>query len=171
MKKKLFALVLMFSLVCSFVSFANVEDAWWEGLTDITVKSELLPDNVENSYVTSRGNQRGEYIAVATANIINLGDGYIEASVSTSSHTNCDKIKMRMYVDKYNESKDTWENIKTYNYTVESADVGGELHFVAESEEIKVEKGCYYRVRGIHNVYQNGTTEGLSTVTDGVLAD
>lgn len=171
MKKRIAVITLILSFMLAFVAFANVEEGDWEQYTDINYESELLPSGVTSSYVTSNKGARGEYIAVATVGLGNEGNGKMSIIASTSSHTYCDRIRMKIYLDKYNESKDKWENVKTFTYDVKSSDVGGELNLVNEEEIVTVQRGYYYRVRGVHTVYQNGETEGFSTYSKGVLAE
>lgn len=171
MKKRIAVITLILSLMFAFVAFANVEGEDWEQYTDINYKSELLPSGVNSSYGSSNKGARGEYIAVATVGLINEGNGKMTVLASTSSHTYCDRIRMKIYLDKYNESKSTWENVKTLTYDVKSSDVGGELNLVNEEKLVTVQKGYSYRVRGVHTVYQNGKSENFSTYSKGVLAE
>ncbi|MDO4295186.1 MAG: DUF6147 family protein [bacterium] len=171
MKKKIAVVTLILSLMLTFVAFASLEEGDWEQYTDINYESELLPSGVNSSYGSSNKGARGDYIAVATVGLGNEGNGKMAVISSTSSHTYCDRIRMKIYLDKYNESKDTWENIKTFTYDVKSSDVGGNLHLLNEEEIVTVQKGYYYRVRGVHTVYQNGKSENFSTYSKGVLAE
>lgn len=171
MKKKVFMLVLCMIFLYSFVALASEDDFPWEQYTDINHYSELLPSGVKSSYATNQTGMRGETIAFASVNITNVGDGYMQIVATTAAHTYCDRIRMRIYLDKYNSSKDVWENVKSFTYDMKSEDAGGELYMLSEEETVKVQKGYYYRVRGVHTVYQNGENEGFSTYSKGVLAE
>lgn len=171
MKKKVFMLALCMVFLYSFVALASEDDFPWEKYTDINHYSELLPSEVKSSYATNQTGMRGETIAFASVSITNVGNGYVQIVASTTAHTYCDRIRTRVYLDKYNSSKGVWENVKSFTYDIKSEDVGGELYMLNEEETVKVQKGCYYRARGVHTVYQDGENEGFSTYTDGVLAD
>lgn len=169
--KKMFVLVAFIVFLYSFVALASEDDFPWEQYTDINHYSELLPSEIESSYATNQVGARGEHIAFASVSITNMSNGSMQIVASTTANTYCDRIRMRVYLDEYNASKDAWENVKSFTYDVDSEDVGGELYILSEEENVKVQNGYYYRVRGVHTVYQNGETEGFSTYSKGVLAD
>lgn len=169
MKKRSLILTLVFCMLCSMMSFGKELDMGQD--TGISLITELLPEDIEYSCGFYEGVSRGNYISLAGVEIGNLGNGYVEVISNTVAHADCDRIKMKVYLDQYDEATDTWKNIKTFNYDVSSEDVGGGLHALNESEKVKVTKGKYYRARGSHYVYSGGKSEGFSSATDGILAD
>jgi len=162
-------------LVCLIISSMMgltvlADDFDWSRFPCVTPDSVLLPPGQAKSDVWYYPKQRGDYIAGANLSISDEGNGTIGIFAQTLTHYPIDKCRMRVYLDRWYENKNAWENLDYWDIT-----------FLKENEESGVltmptiyfhaydlPTGYYYRLRGLHAIWVNGTTEGFSTQTDGI---
>ena len=85
-------------LITMLLSLSIISTAW--GANTTTAK---LPQKNVVSTMMAGMNARGEFIALGMLEISNLGSGYIGIYIQTLAHEDVDKIKQRVYLDKYNE--------------------------------------------------------------------
>ena len=79
------------------------------------------------------------------------------------AHVICDSLRVGISLESYDTQLDAW-------YTVESWDVTEEnTAMLVKSFTVSVDKGHYYRTRGIHIAQKGDTTEQVTTLTDGIL--
>lgn len=152
-KKSLLVIALSLSLVNTTWASANQTKVSQKGVGSV-MKDAISP--------------RGMYIALGMLEISNDGNGYIGILIQTLCHQDVDKIKQRVYLDKYNESTGGWKQVATYDFSYLSEDYGGSLSAPYESFRVRGEIGGIYRLRGMHNVWANGKSESFSTETDGL---
>lgn len=131
----------------------------------------LLPIGQRESSDRQNGYARGDVISSAFASITNLGDGKIEILLETLAHHQCDRIRQVAYLERWVAEDQDYEQVARYEF-VESAEDHPNESFTALTSVVVVDdqpSGYYYRVRGAHNVYANGGSEGFNTRTDGVM--
>lgn len=169
LKRLLFAAVVS-SLICSMPVFAETGKKC-EKTPPFLAESNVT--QLENKYINkARGidNARGTYISSSMASIENIGYGVIGISATTTAHRPVDKIRIHVYLDRLNENE-KWIQVDDFDYYFYPEDEpDGELTMaVVEFEVDDQPAGYYYRVRGTHGVWKNGTSESQTTRSDGVM--
>ena len=83
------------------------------------------------------------------------------ASGSTFAHRDCERVYVRIYLDKSSTGTGGWGNVNYWTGTTK----GGSTASVS-SGSYKITQGRYYRAQGAHSVTQGGKTEATNTCTD-----
>ncbi len=107
---------------------------------------------------------RGTYLALGTGKIKREGNGRVSISGSTTATQVCDTLKVALYLDESSDNKN-YGTIGTYHYSGKN-----DVSVSGYETNIRVTSGCYYRVRGVHSVTHNNTTETTSSNTDAIIA-
>ena len=105
--------------------------------------------------------QRGAYLGNGTSTIARADSTHINISGATNASQRCDKVILTLYVEQSSSYATGYSTYKTYHYTAEDV-----YQLVKAVSNIKVDKGYYYRVAGVHSVTHNGVTETTDSVTD-----
>ena len=105
--------------------------------------------------------QRGAYLMDGRSSITRTDSTHISISGNTKATQTCDKIRLTLYVEQSESYATGYSTYKTYTY---SADNVYQLN--KEISNIKVDRGYYYRVKGVHSVTENGVMETTDSVTD-----
>ena len=105
--------------------------------------------------------QRGAYLGSGTSSITREDSTHINISGATNATRSCDKVILTLYVERSTSYATGYGTYKTYHYTAEDV-----YSLAKEISNIKVDKGYYYRVAGVHSVTHNGVTETTDSVTD-----
>ena len=105
--------------------------------------------------------QRGAYLGSGTCSITRAGGNYINISGDTTATRTCDEVILTLYVERSTSYATGYGNYKTYHYTAENV-----YQLAKEISNIKVDKGYYYRVKGVHSVTEGSVTETTNSVTD-----
>ena len=105
--------------------------------------------------------QRGAYLGNGTSSITRAGSSKIHISGSTNATRTCDTVRLTLYVERSTSYATGYSTYKYYTYSDEDA-----YAVVKEISNISVEKGYYYRVKGVHSVTHNGVTETTDSVTN-----
>ncbi|MCQ4670206.1 DUF6147 family protein [Lactonifactor longoviformis] len=108
---------------------------------------------------------RGLLLNKGTAKCINAGEGQVTASGATVAHVVCQELYIDLSLDQYNPSTESWHTFELWSVSKEDTSL-----FV-KSFTIPVEKGYYYRVRGIHAAKDGDTYESIDTCTNGIWID
>ncbi len=105
--------------------------------------------------------QRGAYLGSGTSTIARADSTHINISGFTTATRTCDEIQLTLFVERSTSYATGYGTYKTYHYTAEDV-----YQLAKEISNIKVDKGYYYRVAGVHSVTHNGVTETNNSVTD-----
>ncbi len=135
-----------------------------------TQESILLPADIKTS--TGYGNNaKGTYISTSLLSISNKGYGEIGIYASTLAHKPVKKIRMNVYLDRWDEIKETWYQVDYFYFTYEHKEGEEDLTEVTEDFSVLgLPTGCYYRLRSFNAVFPfEGGVESQGPVTDGVL--
>lgn len=111
---------------------------------------------------------RGKYLMDGECSITKAGRGRIYVYASTTANiTKVDYLSAVLYIDKFNEKTQTWEQIDFWQ--VEDKDT----YFVSTSKSLAVDRGYYYRVHATHVVGMNSDYpyEEATSATDGIWID
>ena len=129
----------------------------------------LFGHTIDGSELTNEMESIGNYQSVARSTylhqgfvrITNNGGGYVGIGAGTECNVTCGTVKLNVYLERSSGSEDfysykKWENV---DYNTSS------LYL---NQQVKVEKGYYYRLRGYHSCTKNGVLENGASRTDGI---
>ena len=105
--------------------------------------------------------QRGAYLGSGTSSIARTDSTHISISGATTATRTCDKVKLTLFVERSTSYATGYGTYRTYSFNAEDV-----YSLVKEISNIKVDRGYYYRVAGVHSVTHNGVTETNNSVTD-----
>lgn len=130
---------------------------------------DYLGHTIDGSELTNEMESIGNYQSVARSTylhqgfvrITNNGGGYVGIGAGTECNVTCGTVKLNVYLERSSGSEDfysykKWENV---DYNTSS------LYL---NQQVKVEKGYYYRLRGYHSCTKNGVLENGASRTDGI---
>lgn len=120
---------------------------------------DLEAEDTKNSLL------RGLLLNKGTAKCINAGEGQVTASGATVAHVVCQELYIDLSLDQYNPKTESWTTFEGWAVSKEDTSL-----FV-KSFTIPVDKGYYYRVRGIHAAKDGDTYESIDTCTNGIWID
>lgn len=105
--------------------------------------------------------QRGAYLLNGRSTIGRADSTHIHISGNTNATQICDKVILTLYVERSTSYSTGYGNYRTYTY---SAD---DVYALDKAiSNISVDRGYYYRVKGVHSVTHNGVTETTDSVTN-----
>ena len=167
MKKNLFLLIVMLIFMTNTVFVSETGP----GITPRNHgESVLLPVSSEWAIDRIQSQIRGEYISTGILEIKNQKNGNIYISVDTLAHLNVDRIRHTVFLDRWNEKTEAWDQIDSWTFEKTKEEEGGELSMMTDSFTITgLPVNRYYRARGLHMVEIGDEIEGCATETHGVL--
>lgn len=152
--KKCMSIIVMSTIVLMFsmVSYAR-EDNWFERTKIQTVDS--VKKYVGNNEAKIIGSPRGRLISYVEVTLINLGNGVAEINANTFCHEQMATIKMVLFLEKWNETYEDWEQEERFSYEWKAEDVpDGVLTSAMTSFNVYgLDRGYKYRVRGLFGAY------------------
>lgn len=104
---------------------------------------------------------RGAYLGGGSSTIAKKDSTHINISGTTTATGRCDKVCLTLYVERSKNSSTGYTTYKYYDYTAND-----EVELAKEISNIYVERGYYYRVKGVHSVTEGSTTETTDSVTN-----
>lgn len=130
---------------------------------------EAVYPKVTHSYTTTDDfasddwstDQRGAYLGNGRSTIARADSTHINISGNTNALQTCDKVRLTLYVERSTSYATGYGTYKSYSYSADNVYQLGK-----EIANIKVDRGYYYRVTGVHSVTENGVTETTNSVTD-----
>lgn len=114
----------------------------------------------EEAIDTWYGIARGTYLQSGTSGIVRAGTGKVSVSGTTWANSNCDKVKVGVYLDESSNGGSSYGTIGSYYFERENAST-----CYGSKANIPVTIGWYYRARGGHSVTEGSTTESTTTKT------
>lgn len=157
--KKIISLV--FSFLLFFSIGVNVKAASFDELGKVVDGSKLL--DLNESTVTLENLGRGNILNNGTASVSNNGNGEVNVSGSVLAGVVCDKLVLKMRLQRY--SGGYWEDVKTFT------DTRYNHSLLTKSYNISVTKGYYYRVKAACLAYKGSTMESKTPMTNGIWID
>lgn len=163
---KVVSIVLMFIVILSNVALAKTSIK-----SSANDQLNLYSPQILPSSMMTIKSPRGEIIASGGLNISNAGKGQIGVFIQTLVHKDVDKIRMKVFIDVYDEKLEDWSSVANFDYTYLSEDYqDGHLSGASESFNVKgLPADRYYRLRGIHAVWKDDIYEHFNTDTYGLL--
>lgn len=173
MKKriKLILAIIIGCFVFSFTAFADEDAEWEEALKNKPPQREsiLLPDEINTT--KGYGNTaRGDYLGVAGLSLANRGYNVLGIYADTACHVPVKKIKMNIFLDRWDEDEQEWFQVDAYNFVFEYKEGGEDLTFACVDFDVSgFPADNYYRLRSFHAVWAfTGTLEMQGPMTDGI---
>ena len=154
--KKIFSLFLAMALLIGCIPVnACAEEATYPKVThSYTTEDNFASDDWSTD-------QRGAYLGSGRSSISRTDSTHISISGNTVATQTCDKVRLTLYVERSTSYATGYGTYKSYSYSADNAYQLGK-----EIANIKVDRGYYYRVKGVHSVTENGVTETTNSVTN-----
>lgn len=152
--KNIISMIVIFVLIIC-VNTVVFADAAEQYLAD---GSLLLDTSV--SEVSTDIQPKGNILDQATIRLSDNGNGSVNVYGAVFGSVTCDKIIMKMTVQRY--SNGTWYNVRTYSDTVYNTS------YFAKSYNLQVTRGYHYRMKAACVGYKNGVAESKTPITDGI---
>lgn len=110
---------------------------------------------VKNNEAKITGVARGRLISTVEVGLINLGNGVAEINADTFCHEPMATIKMILYLEKWDETSESWEQEERFSYEWKAEDApDGVLTSAMTSFNVYgLDRGYKYRVRGLFGAY------------------
>lgn len=156
-------------IILTILTLAFVGALWFPTALTVNAEEVVVPGYHEYTETENEkidhwyGIARGTYLKDGTSGIKDAGKGKVSVSGTTTAHTDCDAIRVSVYLDESSDGGATFGQIGSYFYSRENASSchGSQLN-------ISVTSGFHYMVRGGHSATKGSKTEMISTRT-GVL--
>lgn len=161
MKKRVLSILCSLAVLGTVV-IGNCLDARAVENEKIVDGSSLTMDE-ESVGVTSESLTRGEHLMTGECSISKAGTKRIYTYGATTANHTVDYLAVIVYVDRYNESNDRWDQIDVW------AKEDKDDYFICTSKSITVDRGYYYRVHADHLVEKDGVNEETYSATNGIL--
>ena len=159
MKKRIISItscLMVFCMIMS-VSIVNVK-ASDEKMVD---GSYLTTDETSTGY--SRPRTRGVYLMDGECSISKAGRNRVYAYASTTANTEVKYMATIVYVERYMEDVDAWEQVDWWMVEEEND------YYMSTAKTITVDRGYYYRVRANHLAGDSYPFDETASVTNGIL--
>ena len=167
-KKAAGVLILLATMMCH-TAYAN--EMSWEAVSDHHTESILLAEDSIDSTDTINNIARGIRLSTAMLTISNEENGSLHISVNTLAHKSVDSIYQTVFLDEWNEEKESWVQIGKWDFErTKEEEEDGELtsyHVGFFVDNCVVNR--YYRARAMHLVEWGDEAEAKVTQTNGVL--
>lgn len=120
---------------------------------------DVQEDEAEDTWY---GIARGSYLQAGSSKLSKVDSKHVTCSGNTFAHKVCDRVYVRIYLDKSDTAKSgSWENLNYW--TGESFE---DSTASVSSGSYKVSTKNYYRVQGAHSVTEDDYTEATNTCTN-----
>ena len=104
---------------------------------------------------------RGAYLNSGTSVISRESVNQINISGATNAARTVDQVRLVLFVERSTSYATGYSTYKTYTFKADNV-----YQLVKGISNIPVERGYYYRVKGVHSVTHNGVIETTDTLTD-----
>ena len=155
MKKLLCAMLSVLLFTTCIASNVSAAETTYPKVTHVyTVEDDYAADDWSTD-------QRGAYLGNGRSTIGRADSTHISISGSTNAVQTCDKVRLTLYVERSTSYSTGYGTYKTYAYSADNV-----YTLAKEISNIPVERGYYYRVKGVHSVTEGSTIETTNSVTD-----
>ena len=155
MKKVLFPFLLLFALTLGTISVMAADE-----LLGTVVDGSLLTEELEAEGI-AYPRVRGSYLSSGSGRITIAGTRQVNVTGNTSAYQKVDKIKVTLHLQRLKSG--SWVHVTTLGPKTNT-----NANYVSNSQTYSVTGGYYYRVYGAHTVIENGSSEAMTSCTDGV---
>lgn len=173
MKKNIVKTLLFIFLVLSMPISSYANNPIWMPQSDyLHTQTQTVVSNDNTSKV--RGTARGRVLSLAELELSDQGNGVLGVYAETLCHNAVKEIYMSIYLDVWDESRQDWVTLNSYDYEWKAADRPNEdLTDVSVSFSIEgLARGKTYSLRGLHSARGfDNMAEIMATETDGIVLD
>lgn len=146
------------TILAGMLAVLSVTPVSAASLLDEVTPLEAEADFAEDtSYVLLRGNN----LSFGNAKITKLASNKVNIFGLTQGIRNCDTMYLSLYLER--KVNGVYSTYKSWDFTVNN-DTS-----LAQSINVIVPSGYYYRVRGYHAAKEGGVKESTTTLTNGIL--
>lgn len=134
----------------------------------VKVDGSYLTNNESSKGTTNSGIQtRGTHMMDGECSITKAGRGRIYVYAATTANHDVDYLSTILYIDRYNEEKDAWDQIESWQ--VEDYNT----YYLSTSKSLSVDRGYYYRVHADHaaGMVNEYPYDEATSFTDGIWID
>lgn len=160
MKRRVLSILCSLTLLGSIIGGCLIVDA---AQNEKIIDGSSLTTNEESVGVTPNNLTRGEHLMTGECSISKAGTKRIYTYGATTANHTVDYLAVLVYVDRYNEETERWDQIDAWATTDEND------YFICTSKSITVDRGYYYRVHADHLVEKDGVGEETFSYTNGIL--
>lgn len=163
-KMKLVSIFLLLTLLFSNSVLAAGKNAGMLKSQPISGKKNESTGKASSSLIQSRG----IVLAGGSLTIYDEGKGVIGVQAITICYMPVDKIKMRIYLDCYDDNTESWYTVDTYNYDFYDGEdpEHPDLTYAIASFDVKGKhSGGLYRLKAMHIAYTEVETHTYNTQT------
>lgn len=167
MKKRVISMLCSLLIVFGMMFVTVIDVQAQDGEEKIVDGSYLTHKEKSTGSTSSNSLLRGKYLMDGDSIISKAGSGRIYVYGATTADLTVDYLAVIVYVDRYDEQEDGWDQIDAW---VKSAE---DTYYVSTAKTLRVEGGYYYRVRSEHfagNEDDRPYDSALS-LTDGIWID
>lgn len=154
MKRFLCMILSAVMLIGCFGANAYAEEVTYPMVTHSYTTTE---DSASDSWSV---NQRGSNLLNGTSSITKEDSTHINISGCTNATHVCPEVTLILYVERSKSYSTGYGTYKQYEFTEENV-----YQVAREISNIKVERGYYYRVKGVHSA-MDGIRETTDSVTN-----
>nr|WP_296956117.1 DUF6147 family protein [uncultured Mediterraneibacter sp.] len=162
MKRRVISLLTSCLLLAGMLTVSSHVDI--NALENNSIDGSYLTENESSVGKTADNDlERGVHLMDGECSISKAGTKRIYTYGATTANHTVDYLAVIVYVDRYNEENDRWDQIDVW------AKEGKEDYFICTSKSITVDRGYYYRVHADHIVEKDGVYEETASLTNGIL--
>lgn len=156
--KKIKMFLSIFLLLCALFGSMNVLAA--DDRVGEIVDGSLLTEDSESTG-TAYSRTRGAFLNYGSGGLSNPSGRTVSVSGRTVCYSNCDKVRVTLYLQRLVGS--SWVTVATLGPKTAT-----NTYTVSASNSYTVKGGYYYRVSGGHVAIDDGSTESVVSVTNGL---
>lgn len=162
MKKRILSIICSLSILSTILTISMFEAKATESESSIIDGSILTMDDSSTGYSASSVT-RGEYLMTGECTISKAGLTRVYAYASTTANREVDYIATLLYIERYNEEKDSWVHVDAWVAETHND------YFLSTAKSVKVDRGYYYRVRANHLAGDQYPYDETASVTNGIF--
>lgn len=162
MKKRILSIICSLSILSTILTISMFEAKAAESESSIIDGSILTMDDSSTGYSASSVT-RGEYLMTGECTISKAGLTRVYAYASTTANREVDYIATLLYIERYNEEKDSWVHVDAWVAETHND------YFLSTAKSVKVDRGYYYRVRANHLAGDQYPYDETASVTNGIF--
>jgi len=135
-------------------------------MTDVRT---VLTDNTSKVF----GITRGRVLSSAEMELTNKGGGEADVYVEVLCHETVSKLRMKIYVEKWNESGSKWSTVDSKDYIWTSEEYGDDLSMAVVNYNVQGLSKGKYRLRGSFSArgIESGISEAWTHSTEPLIFD
>lgn len=155
MKKIISFLVSLVMLAgCMNLNVSAQEAVYPKGFHTYTATDDMAKDEWTSA-------ERGAYLGSGTSIIGRADSTHVHIGGDTDATRVCDELYLGLYLERSKSYATGYTTYKEYDFTEKNV-----YAINKEISNIKIERGYYYRVKGVHMVKHNGIVETNDSVTN-----